>query len=35
VVALVSDVRLSLSLNVSDELALESLGYRLEELLAG
>jgi DNA polymerase-3 subunit delta' len=32
---LVDDVRLSLQLNVSEELALEALAYRLEELLAG
>jgi DNA polymerase-3 subunit delta' len=34
-IALVSDVRLSLTVNVSEELALESLAYRLEDLLAG
>jgi DNA polymerase-3 subunit delta' len=32
-IARVSDVRLSLSVNVSEELALESLAYSLEELL--
>jgi DNA polymerase-3 subunit delta' len=31
---LVGDTRLSLSLNVSEELALEALAYRLEGLLA-
>lgn len=34
-IELVGDTRLSLSLNVSEELALESLAYRLEGLLAG
>jgi DNA polymerase III subunit delta' len=34
-VELVADTRLSLSLNVSEELALEALAYRLENLLAG
>ncbi len=33
-VELVGDTRLSLALNVSEELALEALGYRLEGLLA-
>jgi DNA polymerase III subunit delta' len=32
---LVADTRLSLSLNVSEELALEALAYRLQALLAG
>ncbi|MGO9320625.1 MAG: hypothetical protein ACLQBY_07485 [Solirubrobacteraceae bacterium] len=34
-VELVADTRLSLSLNVSEELALEALAYRLQALLAG
>jgi len=34
-VELVADTRLGLSLNVSEELALEALAYRLEDLLAG
>jgi DNA polymerase III subunit delta' len=34
-VELVADTRLRLALNVSEELALEALGYRLEALLAG
>jgi len=34
-VALVGDTRLSLQVNVSEELALESLAYRLQGLLAG
>jgi DNA polymerase III subunit delta' len=34
-VALVGDTRLSLLLNVSEELALEALAYRLQALLAG
>jgi len=34
-IELVGDTRLSLSLNVSEELALEALAYRLEGLLAG
>ena len=34
-IELVADTRLSLSLNVSEELALEALAYRLEALLAG
>jgi DNA polymerase III subunit delta' len=34
-IGLVADTRLSLSLNVSEELALESLAYRLQALLAG
>jgi DNA polymerase III subunit delta' len=34
-IELVGDTRLSLSLNVSEELALEALAYRLEALLAG
>jgi DNA polymerase-3 subunit delta' len=34
-IELVGDTRLSLSLNVSEELALEALAYRLEELLTG
>jgi DNA polymerase III subunit delta' len=34
-IAVVSDVRLSLTVNVAEELALESLGYRLQELLGG
>lgn len=33
-ISLVGDTRLSLALNVSEELALEALGYRLQELLA-
>jgi DNA polymerase-3 subunit delta' len=33
-IGLVSDMRLSLSLNVSEELALEALAYRLESLLS-
>jgi DNA polymerase III subunit delta' len=33
-IGLVSDTRLSLALNVSEELALEALAYRLESLLA-
>jgi hypothetical protein len=33
-IELVGDTRLSLALNVSEELALEALGYRLEALLA-
>jgi len=33
--ALVGETRLSLSVNVSEELALEALAYRLQELLAG
>jgi DNA polymerase-3 subunit delta' len=33
-IELVGDTRLSLSLNVSEELALEALAYRLEALLA-
>jgi DNA polymerase III subunit delta' len=33
-IELVGDTRLSLTLNVSEELALEALGYRLEALLA-
>jgi DNA polymerase-3 subunit delta' len=32
-IGLVSDMRLSLPLNVSEELALEALAYRLESLL--
>ena len=34
-IGLVADTRLSLSLNVSEELALEALAYRLQALLAG
>ena len=34
-VELVSEARLSLALHVSEELALEALGYRLQELLSG
>jgi DNA polymerase III subunit delta' len=34
-VELVADTRLRLALNVSEELALEALGYRVEALLAG
>jgi DNA polymerase-3 subunit delta' len=34
-IALVGDARLSLALNVSEELALEALAYRLQLLLAG
>jgi DNA polymerase-3 subunit delta' len=34
-IELVGDTRLSLSLNVSEELALEALAYRLEAVLAG
>jgi DNA polymerase-3 subunit delta' len=34
-VELVADTRLSLSLNVSEELALEALAYRLQDLFAG
>ena len=34
-IELVSDARLSLALNVSEELALEALAYRLAELLGG
>jgi DNA polymerase-3 subunit delta' len=34
-VALIGDTRLSLAVNVSEELALESLAYRLQALLAG
>lgn len=34
-VELVADTRLSLAVNVSEELALEGLGYRLEALLGG
>ncbi len=34
-IELVGDTRLSLSLNVSEELALEALAYRLERLLGG
>ncbi|HSZ14059.1 MAG TPA: hypothetical protein VK790_08480 [Solirubrobacteraceae bacterium] len=34
-VELVADTRLSLALNVSEELALEALAYRLQRLLAG
>ena len=33
-IELVADTRLSLALNVSEELALEALAYRLEALLA-
>ena len=33
-VELVADARLSLSLNVSEELALEALAYRLQSTLA-
>ena len=33
-IELVGDTRLSLTLNVSEELALEALAYRLESLLA-
>jgi len=33
-VELVADTRLRLALNVSEELALEALSYRLEKLLA-
>jgi DNA polymerase-3 subunit delta' len=33
-IELVADTRLSLALNVSDELAVEALAYRLEALLA-
>ncbi|HEX3510432.1 MAG TPA: AAA family ATPase [Solirubrobacteraceae bacterium] len=33
-IALVSDARLSLALNVSEELALEALAYRLQDVLA-
>ena len=33
-IELVGDTRLSLSLNVAEELALEALAYRLEALLA-
>jgi DNA polymerase-3 subunit delta' len=34
-IELVADTRLSLSANVSEELALEALAYRLQALLAG
>jgi DNA polymerase-3 subunit delta' len=34
-IELVAETRLSLPLNVSEELALEALAYRLEALLAG
>jgi DNA polymerase III subunit delta' len=34
-IELVGDTRLSLALNVSEELALEALAYRLQDLLAG
>jgi hypothetical protein len=33
-IGLVADTRLSLSLNVSEELALEALAYRLQALLS-
>ena len=33
-ISLVGDTRLSLALNVSEELALEALAYRLQALLA-
>jgi DNA polymerase-3 subunit delta' len=33
-IAVVGDTRLSMAVNVSDELALETLAYRLQALLA-